>query len=288
MKKSIHQYTTREQFNLEYSIVGNGEPVLVMHGGHSSCHEELGYSELTAHNYSVITPSRPGYGKTSAELGETLISACEAYIELLDDLHIPKVHVIAISAGGPSGIQLASRYPHRVKSLVLQSAVAQRWLTPDDKLYKSSQIMFRPPAEKYLWAMTRLVNTIFPAFLFNRMIASFSTQSKERVLQQISEDDRGHFKRMMNRQRSGHGFMIDLDQAGDDRIAVLSEVRCPALIMHSIHDATVSLEHAHHAYRHIPNAQLCELDSWGHLIWLGSGARDMHHRLFAFLEKQQT
>lgn len=49
------------------------------------------------------------------------------YIELLNELHIEKVHVIAASTGGPSGIYLASHYPERVKTFTLQGAVTKPW-----------------------------------------------------------------------------------------------------------------------------------------------------------------
>lgn len=286
MNNIIHHYKTLDGFNLEYSVVGQGEPILIMHGGHSNCNEELGYKELTGRGYSVITPSRPGYGQTSKELGENLITACDAYLELLNHLHIPQVHVIAISAGGPSGIHFASRNPQRVRSLTLQSAVAGRWLTPGDKLYKSAQIMFRPSAEKYLWAMMRFMNKLIPGLLFKSMIASFSKLPSEEVLPQISDEDRNQFKQMLNRQRSGYGFLIDLAQTQHDLTSVMSVIQCPALVMHSIHDSSVPVEHARHASRHIPGTQLCELDSWGHLIWLGKGAPEMFQMLFSFLESQ--
>ncbi|OAB42355.1 alpha/beta fold hydrolase [Paenibacillus glacialis] len=286
MNRMTRNYITEEGFNVEYTVVGQGEPVLIMHGGHSNCNEVLGYSKLTDRGYSIITPSRPGYGKTSKELGENISIACEAYLNLLDDLCIPQVHIISISAGGPSGIHFASKYPQRVRSLILQSAVSHRWLIPDNKLYKSAQLIFRPSNEKYVWAMMRFMNKWFPRLLFKSMIASFSTFPRKEVLQNISEEDLYLFKQMLNRQRSGSGFFIDLEQTGHDLNPVLSTIQCPTLIMHSIHDAAVSVVHARHAHQHIPNAQLCELDTWGHLIWLGEGAHVMYHNLFAFLEKQ--
>lgn len=284
MERSIHQYVTQNGFKLEYSIVGSGEPVLILHGGHSSCREELGYDLLTARGFRIITPSRPGYGNTSAELGRSLMTACEAYIELLDELQVPQAHILAMSAGGPSGIYLASRYPNRVKSLVLQSAVSDRWLFPGSKTHQLARIMFNPSTEKYVWAAIRFMNKFAPRFLLNSMIPSFSTLPKEKVLPEISDGDRRRFKNMVNRQRSGRGFMIDLEQTGHDLTPELVSIQCPSLIMHSIHDASVPVEHARHAHRVIPNARLCELDSWGHLIWLGASIDVMGEQLFSFLD----
>ncbi|MNI64234.1 alpha/beta hydrolase fold protein [compost metagenome] len=65
--------------------------------------------------------------------------------------------------------------------------------------------------------------------------------------------------------------------------SLLSAIQCPTLIMHSIHDALVSLTHARYAHQHIPHSQLCELEAWGHLIWLGKNTAEMYDKLYEFL-----
>ncbi len=117
-------------YTIEYSITEKeGTPILVMHGGHSNCYEEFGYKPLVKNGFMLITPSRAGYGKTSKEIGENLSKASDYYVKLLDYLNMEKVHLLAISAGGPSALYFASRYPGRVKTLTLQSAVTKEWLT---------------------------------------------------------------------------------------------------------------------------------------------------------------
>ncbi|WP_051250397.1 alpha/beta fold hydrolase [Paenibacillus harenae] len=174
MVRNHYHYMNQQGLSLEYSITGHGEPILVMHGGHSSSKEEFGYEELVEKGYMIITPSRPGYGETSKELGMNIYDTCNTYIELLEYLNIAQVHVIAISAGGPSGIHLASKFPHRVRSLILQSAVTHEWVTPEDKIYKSAKIMFHPRMEKCLWKIVRMINNLFPRYLFKKMLSSFS------------------------------------------------------------------------------------------------------------------
>ncbi|GIQ69155.1 hypothetical protein XYCOK13_19790 [Xylanibacillus composti] len=90
------------------------------------------------------------------------------------------------------------------------------------------------------------------------------------------------FKQMICQQRSGHGFMIDLEQTGKPDVD-LRVISCPTLVMHSQHDSSVPIEHAHYAHEQINGSQLCILDTWGHLIWLGKGSEQVHEKLFAFL-----
>lgn len=257
----------------------------MMHGGHSSCQEEFGYQELIEQGYAIITPSRPGYGKTNQLIGNSLESACRAYAELLDHLDVEYVHLIAASAGGPSGITFAALYPGRVISLTLQSAVTKEWLTPQDRGYKAAQILFHPAREKYSWKLVSLCTNLSPKFLFRQMLPSFSTLKIKDMPQYIGEGDLEEFRKMNSRQRSGSGFLIDLQQTAQLDAMYLRQIRCPVLIVHSKHDRAVRLDHALHASGAIPDALLLIVDTWGHLIWFGKGSELVHQETLAFLRE---
>ncbi|WNB90875.1 alpha/beta hydrolase [Bacillus sp. NEB1478] len=269
---------------LEYSIVGQGAPILIFHGGHSNCYEEFGYAELIEAGYQLITPSRPGYGKTSSEWGKDLDTASNAYIKLLDQLGIDQVHVIAISAGGPSGLHLAASYPERVKSLVLQSAVTKEWLTPRDKEYKAAHLLFRPSTEKHVWKLIGFMSNQFPRFIFKQMLSSFSQMRGSEIWNHISDDDLDAFRKMNNRQRSGSGFLIDIKQTKQIKHSHLNAIKRPVLIMHSKNDSAVPIKHAKYAQENIPNAQLDILNTWGHLIWIGKGSSEVNRKVIDFLK----
>lgn len=119
MKRTIYLYS-KNNYTIEYSVVGEGTLVLMFHGGHSNCQETFGYDELLENGYSFITPSRIGYGKSRAS-DDSLESACAAYVDVLNHLNIEKVHVIGISAGGASRIYFAAHYPERVKHAAIGS-----------------------------------------------------------------------------------------------------------------------------------------------------------------------
>lgn len=283
MEKIIGTYTKDGQ-TIEYSITGKkGEPILMMHGGHSNCYEELGYDSLIKNGFMIITPSRAGYGSTSKEIGESLSKACEYYIELLHYLDIERVHVISVSAGGPSGIFLASHYPDRVKSLTLQSAVTKEWHTPKDHIYKLAQVIFHPTIEKITWKLTSSMSNYFSTFMFKQMAASFSELPYKQIKSYISDEDVNEVRKMNNRMRSRYGFLIDLSQTKEVTVKHLNAISVPTFIMHSKNDSAVSLEHAHYAHQQILNAELCILKTWGHLIWLDQGAEEVNAILIDFL-----
>lgn len=211
-RRLIGTYTIEDE-TIEYSITGKkGEPILVMHGGHSNCYEQFGYDSLIQNGFMIITPSRAGYGKTSKTMGKSLSKACKYYMKLLDHLGIEKIHVLAISAGGPSGLYLASHYPERVKTLTLQSAVTKEWYTPKDAIYKLAQVLFHPVSEKVTWKLTSSMSNLFPKFIFKQMIPSFSKLPYEQIKNNFTNVDINEVRKMNNRQRSGSGFLIDLTQ----------------------------------------------------------------------------
>ncbi len=234
-----------DELTIEYSIVGEGTPILMFHGGHSNCYEELGYTELVKQGFSLITPSRPGYGATSKEIGKSLFNASKFYAQLLNHLHIDKAHVLAVSAGGPSGISFAAHFPERSLSL----------------------------------------NNYFPRFTFRRFIPSFSRLPSKDVMLQIDKESIEAVRKMNNHYRSGNGFLIDLVQVNQLSSTTLQAVACPTFIMHSKNDSAVPLEHAYFAHNNIEKAELCLLDSWGHLIWLGDKAPEVNKKVVSFLHR---
>ncbi|CAM3959771.1 alpha/beta hydrolase [Cohnella lubricantis] len=270
---------------LEYAVVGTGAPVLLFHGGHSSCHEEFGYPALLAAGYCVITPSRAGYGRTSqaADLRE----ACRLYRSLLDHLAVEQAHVIAVSAGGPTGIAFCSMYPECVASLTLQCAVTKPWLAPEDGQYRMAKRLFKPETERRTWKLLAAMNNAMPKLTLRMMASSFSSLPYSEIREHLDDQAFELFRRMNNRQRSYAGFSIDLVQTQEDYAAELSAIQAPTFIMHSRFDRSVPLSHPEHANRLIPRSETCILDSWGHLIWIGRHAAEYDNALLAFLSRQE-
>ncbi|MCZ8541877.1 alpha/beta fold hydrolase [Psychrobacillus psychrodurans] len=283
MEKTIEKYSS-EGITIEYSLVGKGEPILIFHGGHSNCNEEFGYKSLLDNGYSIITPSRAGYGSTSKEAGESLTKACGHYDNLLKHLKIDQVHVIAISAGGPTGIRFASLYSEKVKSLILECAVSKEWLTSKDIEYKAAHFIFRPSIEGVTWKMLSTLSHLFPNTIFKMMAPQFSSLNKKELQLKSEVSDVVEFTKMNARQRSGHGFLIDLKQSKEIKDQDLKSISSPTLIIHSENDGFISLEHPQNAHEKIAKSELYVVDTWGHLIWIGKSAKKINQKLISFLK----
>ncbi|NGP44778.1 alpha/beta hydrolase [Bacillaceae bacterium SIJ1] len=277
--------TTVDNHTIEYSIVGAGEPILAFHGGHSNCLETFGYEALVEQGYQIITPSRMGYRGSSKPASNSLAETISLYRRLLIQLHIDQVHILGISAGGPSAILFAANYPTLTQSLLLESAVTGEWLTRKHLLFYIAQGMFRSPIEKWVWSLNARFFQWFPKLMFPMMATSFTTLSRVEVKRQTLPDDLFKMKEMIDRQRSFHGFMIDLKQTKEVTTKDLKRVQCPTLLLYSPHDGAVSPAHSTYAGEHIPKATCQPVHTWGHLLWLGKGSEQTDQYALAFLQQ---
>ena len=250
---------------IECSMVGQGETILFIHGGHSNCDETIFQKGFEISEYQLLTPSRPGYGKTPLNSqNKSPKGTSELIISLLGKLKINTVNVIGISAGGLTALELAANYPERINNLVLISALTKKWFTITDPLYKKGKKIFSPKMEKISWSVYRISFKIFPELMTKVM---FKELSKYRPIE-FEKNEIKELKEMTMKMRSFTGFSNDLDQDIDQNI--LSKIKCKTLILHSNYDNSVGFEHPENARRNIKQSELIKFNNrWGHLLWLG-------------------
>lgn len=107
--------------NLKYFVVGDGEPIVLLHctGGSSKQWTEL--AESLRASFRVIVPDLCGYGGTTHWPGAgTFNLAVEADLvaALIDKFEKP-AHIVGHSFGGAVALQLALRHPQLVRTLTL-------------------------------------------------------------------------------------------------------------------------------------------------------------------------
>ncbi len=95
--------------------------MLVSHGIFHGCDGGLASVEDMIVGRRIIVPSRFGYLGSSLPAGATVADQADAFVAVLDHLHLSAVDVVAISAGTSAAVQLALRHPERVRHLVISS-----------------------------------------------------------------------------------------------------------------------------------------------------------------------
>jgi pimeloyl-ACP methyl ester carboxylesterase len=106
--------------SVEYASVGDGPPILLVHGAGGGFDQALDLgAPLAQMGFRVIAMSRFGYLRTPMPVDASAAAQADAHAALLDSLGIARASVVGASAGAPSSMQFALRYPERCSALVL-------------------------------------------------------------------------------------------------------------------------------------------------------------------------
>src|SRR5207245_2155137 len=161
MKPTSSGYADVNGIKLYHEIYGQGEPLVLIHGGLTTIGEMQGWAEPLAKTRQVIAVEMQGHGRTAdtdrpmnfATMGDDIAalldylkipkadlvghsfggaSAIRAAIQhldiaaLLDYLKIPKADLVGHSFGGASAIRAAIQHPDKVRRLVVISSPSAR------------------------------------------------------------------------------------------------------------------------------------------------------------------
>jgi pimeloyl-ACP methyl ester carboxylesterase len=278
MKSQIAQTS---KGSIEYTLLGSGPVVLVCHGTSSNCFSTDISAPLVEAGLSVLTPSRPGYGRTPLEVGPSAAEAAQVLIALLDSLSIQTCAVVAISGGGPTGVALAVGYPQRIQRLILAAALTHPEERPNEPSYKN-QTAFYGPMHGVMWGMLGLMSRLSPRSIARQTLVIFSTHDPDDALSKLSTEDIARISRFYQGRSSRNGALNDAAHTvGAD---LLEAVRQPTLVIHSWEDNSVPFGHAEWSLKHIPQAELCEAGITGHFFWVDPDFQRLAQRMIAFLK----
>jgi len=260
---------------IEYQLTGAGPVVMVLKGGHCSRSTKLGHERLANEGFAVLEASRPGYDSTPPTVGPTARGAADALVALLDVLEIPSASLIAISAAGHTGIELARRHADRIERVSFESAMA---LPFDPMLRRVGRVMFGP-LQGLVWRGTRLGLRAAPDLTLRLELSQVSSLDASRLVRGLDATVREQYLEMYRSLWSGRGFVLDLQHVspGDDPIEQ------PALIIRSTNDSSVPAEHAARLAALCRSRESLDVDAESHFIWFGRAADEVWRRRLAFL-----
>jgi pimeloyl-ACP methyl ester carboxylesterase len=116
-------YADVNGLHMYYETVGQGEPVVLLHGAYMSADQMKPITDVLAKNRMVIVPEAQGHART-ADIGRDFSyeAMADDVAAMLDQLGIPAADVVGYSMGGATAMQLAIRHPDKVKRMVVASA----------------------------------------------------------------------------------------------------------------------------------------------------------------------
>ena len=107
------------EIELNYDAAGNGEPLVLVHGGWSDRNNWLAVAPELAKSHTVVTYDRRGHGLSQRGTGGTRRDQEDDLGALIEALWSEPVHVAGTSFGASIAIGLASRRPELVRSLIV-------------------------------------------------------------------------------------------------------------------------------------------------------------------------
>ena len=166
------QTLTADGVTLRYREVGDGEPVLLIHGYSASLETQIPLANALAPSHRVVAFDVRGFGKSSkfsepSRFGQLLVDDA---VHLLDHLKISRVHVLGHSMGAVIAANLAARYPARVASATLLAGP----FYPDKAAFSKATAQWVADLESGS-GLTNFVRWLFPA-MDPKMSAGLSAQ----------------------------------------------------------------------------------------------------------------
>jgi 2-hydroxy-6-oxonona-2,4-dienedioate hydrolase len=248
--------------DIEYAVAGHGTvEVLVVHGAAGGWDQgELIAAAVLDERFRWIAPSRFGYLRSGCPPGASADDQAHAFAFLLDHLHVDRVAVVAMSAGGASALLFALLYPQRVSSLTLLSCGVTASSTEEQEA-----------ADRQGKALARICRTDLGFWLTTRLFR----KSLLRLMGIDAADVLTHgfdelpwidrvLAEMHPASLRSRGVALDHEARLPGRR--IAAIEAPTLIVHAKDDALQLYHNALFAAANIPHARLLSFDTGGHLI----------------------
>lgn len=289
--------TAREQVNIlgsrvietacgtiEYARVGEGYPVLVVHGtmGGFDAGLMLAKSAIDA-GFQIISVSRFGYLRSPLPENANVNMQADAYACLLDALGIQQIAVMTVSGGATSSIRFAARYPERISALIMISPAAPGnvYVAPPpraalslmrgDFFYWTMVTYFRPVMQRMIGVPEGFVLTPESETRVKDILAA--------TLPSSGRSDGFYF--------DNYGMTSEFyEEISETSPYSANKIETPVLVINALDDPYAVPENVHGLTEKFPNARLFIVSDGGHLL-LGHSA-EVDAEIIQFLHSNVT
>jgi pimeloyl-ACP methyl ester carboxylesterase len=255
-----NDFVTVGRVRARYFSAGEGDPLVLLHGGGESASSWRWVFPRLAGRYRVIAPDFPGSGESDLLNGSYSAGSFGSFAEgFLDALGIPRAVIVGHSLGGLAALQLALSAGDRVAGLVLVASAGLgtdvnpllRWLslpgvgdwtailglTPWGQLQRLGLRAWGCFAQPHMapagWYFDHCKVALRPGLLWDQL-----------VLSRALIDEQGQREIVLDR---------------------LSEVRSPTLIIWGDRDQIIPVEHARAATNRLHHGRLAIIPECGHM-----------------------
>jgi pimeloyl-ACP methyl ester carboxylesterase len=254
---------------IEAAVIGAGPPILLVHGAGGSWRQAVLLAQDLADRWTVVLPSRAGYGQTPVTSGRDPEEQAAALVALLGALGLGAVGIFGVSGGGPSTIAFAIDYPERCRAVVLSCAVAAH-LASTRGMWVASI-----PGAVAIYArgeQRRRAKALTDAATRAKYLHALLTDAERARLADdpiLDADLTGFLRGLVDAPSGAAGLRNDLNgvKAAHRNGPLRAEkISAPTLILHGESDNIVPVSHACYHADTIPDTTLQLFPSAAHLL----------------------
>jgi pimeloyl-ACP methyl ester carboxylesterase len=229
--------------NVHYYTAGEGDPLVVIHGGGGDARSwQHNISEL-AREYTVYAPDLPGYGLTQPLKGKYHIPELADFMaKFTKTLGLEKFSVVGHSLGGGVALNLALKIPSQIKKLVLVSSLC---------LGNDIAFWLR------LISLPTIISLVGTVFIWGFNLAKWLVSHLNPV------------KYILPLTPASMAVGVSISDFHRQRLVLekrLSEIKMPTLLVWGGRDSVVPVKQAYSASKKIPNCQLLVFKHRGHNV----------------------
>jgi pimeloyl-ACP methyl ester carboxylesterase len=229
--------------NVHYYTAGQGEPLVVIHGGGGDARTWRSNIGMLAEKYTVYAPDLPGYGGSQPLDGKYYVPELSDFVEKFTrSLGLEKFSLVGHSLGGGIALNYALKWPQKIKKLVLISS-----------LCLGREIAF--------WV--RFFS--LPAFVrFVGAIVSFGFKCVKWLLSHLNPA-----KYVLPLTPASMTVGCSISNFHQQTLVLekqLPEIKIPTLLVWGSRDPVVPVKHAYRAAEVIPDCQIAVFRNRGHNV----------------------
>lgn len=264
--------TLSDHRSLAYTDTGDrsGTPILYMHGLPSCRLSHPDEAVSRSLGARVITPDRPGFGRSDPRVGRSLLDWADDVAELADALSLDRFAVAGVSGGGPLALACARTLGDRVTAAAVLGGSG-----PTTAPGALEGMAFERRAGYWLARNTPGLFRVVAAWrgdprrdpeAFYRIYTRHNPPSDQAILSRPEVKER-YMASYAEATRQGlDAFVWEVQLVSRDWGFELSDVEVPVGIWHGAEDNSTPVGMARAMARDIPGAELRIVEGIGHML----------------------
>lgn len=257
----------RDGRTLAYTSIGRSDaPVAVYHHGAPGSRLEVATlaAAADAAGIRIVTPDRPGYGRSSPHPGRSTAGFVDDVVALADHLGIERFGVVGLSSGGPYAVASASLLGDRVAGAVVAAGnTDMAWPgAADGYLPSELALMAMSDADAAATECAARYGADGSRFFEGEMDLGPADNAW------LADDANaaGLFTSMGEAFAQGvAGYAHDIWVQGRAWSFATATISCKVIVVHGSDDHLVPVAHSRHTASLIPGSELRILPGVGHL-----------------------